>query len=130
MSQTLISSSAETAETADRKTFEAALAADAASPKKKLMEGQVVNGVIVGITPDVVLVSFGGESEALMDLKELEGEKVGDRIEAVVVKAGPDVRLSRKLAVGHRTKAELRPPPRRRFPWPERSWRGTRAASK
>ena len=108
MSQTLISSSAETAETTDRKTFEAALAADAASPKKKLVEGQVVNGIIAGITPDVVLVSIGGKSEALMDLKELEGEKVGDRIEAVVVKAGPDVRLSRKLAVGHRTKAELR----------------------
>ncbi|MEO8586119.1 MAG: hypothetical protein ABI584_08155, partial [Acidobacteriota bacterium] len=106
MSQTLISPSA--AETADRNTFEAALAADAASPKKKLVEGQVVNGVIVGITPDVVLVSIGGKSEALLDLKELEGEKVGDRIEAVVVKAGPDVRLSRKLAVGHRTKAELR----------------------
>ncbi len=108
MSQTLISPSAETAETADRKTFEAALAADAAAPRKKLVEGQVVNGVIAGITPDVVLVSIGGKSEALMDLKELEGEKVGDKIEAVVVKAGPDVRLSRKLAVGHRTKAELR----------------------
>lgn len=108
MSQTLISPSVASAESADRKTFEAALAADAAAPRKKLMEGQVVNGVIAGITPDVVLVSIGGKSEALMDLKELEGEKVGDRIEAVVVKAGPDVRLSRKLAVGHRTKAELR----------------------
>ena len=43
-----------------------------------------------------------------MDLKELDGEKVGDRIEAVVIKAAPDVRLSRKLAIGHRTKAELR----------------------
>ncbi len=108
MSQTLIARPVESAESADRKTFEAALAADAAAPRKKLVEGQVVNGVIAGITPDIVLVSIGGKSEALMDLKELEGEKVGDRIEAVVVKAGPDVRLSRKLAVGHRTKAELR----------------------
>ncbi|HEX2799091.1 MAG TPA: S1 RNA-binding domain-containing protein [Thermoanaerobaculia bacterium] len=108
MPQTLIARSVETAESADRRTFEAALAADAATPRKKLLEGQVVNGTIAGITPDIVLVSIGGKSEALMDLKELEGEKVGDRIEAVVVKAGPDVRLSRKLAVGHRTKAELR----------------------
>ena len=60
------------------------------------------------ITPDVVLVSIGAKSEALMDLHELDGEKVGDRIEAVVIKAGPDVRLSRKLAAGRRTKAELR----------------------
>src|SRR5271169_1935936 len=80
--QTLIARSVETAESADRKTFEAALAADAAAPRKKLLEGQVVNGIIAGITPDIVLVSIGGKSEALMDLKELEGEKVGDRIEA------------------------------------------------
>ncbi len=112
MSQTLIAPSpaspADGAESADRKTFEAALAAADAQPRKKLQEGQVVNGVIAGITPDVVLVAIGGKSEAIMDLKELDGEKVGDRIEAVVVKAGPDVRLSRKLAIGHRTKAELR----------------------
>ena len=98
----------ETPESADRRTFEDALAADSASPRKKLVEGQVVNGTIAGITPDVVHVSIGGKSEALMDLAELDGEKVGDRIEAVVVKAAPDIRLSRRLAVGQRTKAELR----------------------
>ena len=43
-----------------------------------------------------------------MDLHELDGEKVGDRIDAVVIKAGPDIRLSRKLAVARRAKAELR----------------------
>ena len=101
MPQTLIAASpADGAESADRKTFEAALNADDATSRKKLVEGEVVNGVIAGITPDVVLVSIGGKTEALMDLKELEGEKVGDRIEAVVIKAGPDVRLSRKLAIG------------------------------
>jgi small subunit ribosomal protein S1 len=110
VSQTLIAAhpTADGAESADRKTFEAAMAADDAHPRKKLIEGQVVNGTIAGITPDVVLVSIGGKSEAIMDLKELDGEKVGDRIEAVVIKAAPDVRLSRKLAIGHRTKAELR----------------------
>ncbi len=109
MSQTLIAPpSADGSESVDRRTFEAALAAADAHPRKKLVEGQVVNGTIAGITPDVVLVSIGGKSEAIMDLKELDGEKVGDRIEAVVVKAAPDVRLSRKLAIGHRTKQELR----------------------
>jgi len=34
-----------------------------------------VNGTIAGITPDVVLVSIGGKSEAIMDLKELDGER-------------------------------------------------------
>ncbi len=94
-------------ETADRHAFEAALEATFPATKKPA-EGDVVSGVIAGITPDVVLVSIGGKSEALMDLHELEGEKVGDSIDAVVIKAGPDIRLSRKLAVAKRAKAELR----------------------
>jgi small subunit ribosomal protein S1 len=94
-------------ESADQRAFEAALAAEFVANKKPV-EGEVISGVIAKITPDVVLVSIGAKSEALMDLHELEGEKVGDRIEAVVIKAGPDVRLSRKLAAGRRTKAELR----------------------
>jgi small subunit ribosomal protein S1 len=82
------------------------LAAEAPGTRK-LAEGDLVAGIIAGITPDLVLVAIGGKSEALMDLHELDGEKVGDRIEAVVIKASPDVRISRRLAVGRRTKAEL-----------------------
>ena len=93
-------------ESADRHAFEAALAAET-SGNKRPAEGDLISGVIAGITPDLVLVSIGGKSEALMDLHELDGEKVGDRIEAVVIKASPEVRLSRRLAVGRRTKAEL-----------------------
>ncbi|HQR66746.1 MAG TPA: S1 RNA-binding domain-containing protein [Thermoanaerobaculia bacterium] len=98
----------ETPEAADRRAFEDALKADDAASRKKLVEGETVLGTIAGITPDVVLVSLGGKTEALMEKSELEGLKVGDRIEAVVVKAGPDVRLSRRLALGQRTRAELR----------------------
>lgn len=94
-------------ESADRHAFEAALEASFPASKRP-QEGEAVSGVIAGITPDVVLVSIGAKSEALMDLHELEGEKVGDRIDAVVIKAGPDIRLSRKLAVARRAKAELR----------------------
>jgi small subunit ribosomal protein S1 len=98
----------ETPEAADRRAFEDALKADDASSRKKLVEGETVLGTIAAVTPDVVLVSLGGKTEALMEKSELEGLKVGDRIEAVVVKAGPDVRLSRRLALGQRTRAELR----------------------
>ena len=94
-------------ESADRHAFEAALEASFPASKRP-QEGEAVSGIIAGITPDVVLVSIGAKSEALMDLHELEGEKVGDRIDAVVIKAGPDIRLSRKLAVARRAKAELR----------------------
>jgi small subunit ribosomal protein S1 len=98
----------ETPEAADRRAFEDALKADEAASRKKLVEGETVLGTIAGVTPDVVLVSLGGKTEALMEKSELEGLKVGDRIEAVVIKAGPDVRLSRRLALGQRARAELR----------------------
>jgi small subunit ribosomal protein S1 len=60
------------------------------------------------MTQDFALVAIGGKSEALMDIHELEGAKIGDLIEAVVVKAGPEIRISKKLASGRRAKAELR----------------------
>jgi small subunit ribosomal protein S1 len=106
----------ESPEAADRRAFEDALKADDASSRKKIAEGELVQGVIAGITPDVALVSIGGKTEALMDLSELDGQKVGDRIEAIVVKAGPDVRLSRRLALGQRTRAELRVAAEARIP--------------
>jgi len=94
-------------ESADRHAFEAALAADFQGNKKP-QEGDLVSGHIAGVTQDFVLVAIGGKSEALMDIHELEGAKVGDLIEAVVVKAGPEIRISKKLASGRRAKAELR----------------------
>ena len=94
-------------ESADRHAFEAALAADFQGNKKP-QEGDLVQGHIAGVTQDFVLVAIGGKSEALMDIHELEGAKVGDLIEAVVVKAGPEIRISKKLAGGRRAKAELR----------------------
>jgi hypothetical protein len=92
---------ADSTESADRHAFEAALEATFPASKRP-QEGEAVSGIIAGITPDVVLVSIGAKSEALMDLHELDGEKVGDRIDAVVIKAGPDIRLSKKLAGARR----------------------------
>ncbi len=107
MSQTsVVTPVVDSTESADRHAFEAALAASPTN--KRPQEGELVSGVIASITPDIVLVSIGGKSEALMDLHELEGEKVGDTIEAVVIKASPEIRLSRRMAMGRRAKAELR----------------------
>lgn len=102
-----VSTLVDSTESADRNAFEAALAASLPANRRP-NEGDVVSGTIASITPDVVLVSIGGKSEALMALDELEGEKVGDAIEAVVIKASPEIRLSRKLAAAKRAKAELR----------------------
>jgi small subunit ribosomal protein S1 len=102
-----VSTLVDSTESADRNAFEAALAASLPANKRP-NEGDIVSGVIASITPDVVLVSIGGKSEALMALDELEGEKVGDAIEAVVIKASPEIRLSRKLAAAKRAKTELR----------------------
>lgn len=108
MSQTtVVPPVADSAESADRHAFEQALEASFPAQKRP-QEGEVVSGVIAGVTPDLVLVSIGGKSEALMDLHELEGAKVGDTIEAVVVKASPEIRLSRRLASARRAKNELR----------------------
>ncbi|HKC25454.1 MAG TPA: hypothetical protein VKF32_11965, partial [Thermoanaerobaculia bacterium] len=75
MSQTAPASPlVDSSESADQRAFEAALAADLVTNRKPV-EGEVISGVIAKITPDVVLVSIGAKSEALMDLHELDGEK-------------------------------------------------------
>ena len=59
---------ADGAESADRKTFEAAIAASDAHPRKKLVEGQVVNGTIAGtefISDAARLDAFSAASYAL-----------------------------------------------------------------
>lgn len=116
MSQnTVVTPVADSAESADRHAFEQALEASFPASKRP-QEGDVISGVIAGVTPDLVLVAIGGKSEALMDLHELEGAKVGDTIEAVVVKASPEIRLSRRLASARRAKNELRAAAAARIP--------------
>ncbi|MFN7973305.1 MAG: S1 RNA-binding domain-containing protein [Acidobacteriota bacterium] len=90
----------------DSLAFQAALQADFASDR--IEHGSLVKGTIVSIQDDVVLVAVGGKSEAVMDRAELEDEKVGDEIEAVVVELGQETRISRKLALGRRSQEALR----------------------
>jgi small subunit ribosomal protein S1 len=78
--------------------FEASLQAN------QLEKGELVEGGIVAIGPEVALIDVGGKGEAVIDVAELkntEGEievAVGDRIQAMVVSTRGGLTLSRRLA--------------------------------
>ncbi len=71
---------------------------------RQLDKGEIVEGSIVAIGPEVALVDVGGKGEAVIDVAELknsEGEievAVGDRIQAMVMSTAGAVTLSRRLA--------------------------------
>jgi len=68
------------------------------------MQGELVEGRIVAMGPEVALVDVGRKGEAVMDIAELknaDGEfevAVGDLIQAMVVSTSGGLTLSRKLA--------------------------------
>ena len=78
--------------------FEASLQA------KRLDKGEIVEGRIVAIGPEVALVDVGGKGEAVIEIDELknaDGEievAIGDRIQAMVVSTSGGLTLSRRLA--------------------------------
>ncbi len=78
--------------------FEASLQA------KRLDKGELVEGRIVAIGPEVALVDVGGKGEAVIEISELknaDGEievAIGDRIQAMVVSTSGGLTLSRRLA--------------------------------
>lgn len=77
---------------------------EASVQAKPLEEGELVEGRIVAIGPEVALVDVGRKGEAVMDVAELknaDGEieaAVGDLIQAMVVSTSGALTLSRKLA--------------------------------
>jgi small subunit ribosomal protein S1 len=87
--------------------FEASLQA------KRLEKGQLVDGTIVAIGPEVAFVDVGGKGEAVIDIGELknaEGElevAPGDRIQAMVVSTMGGLTLSRRLAGAAATDRQL-----------------------
>jgi small subunit ribosomal protein S1 len=87
--------------------FEASLKA------KRLEKGDLVDGTIVAIGPEVAFVDVGGKGEAAIDIAELrndEGEldvAPGDRIQAMVVSTAGGLTLSRRLAGGAATDRQL-----------------------
>ena len=74
--------------------------------KRSLQVGQVVKGRILQIGEETLFVDVGGKGEALIERAELtDGDgnltvKVGDEIEATVVRSGDDIRLSYRLLQG------------------------------
>jgi len=77
---------------------------EASVQAKRLEQGELVEGRIVAIGPEVALVDVGRKGEAVIDIAELknaDGEfevAVGDLVQAMVVSTSGGLTLSRKLA--------------------------------
>lgn len=86
---------------------------EASVKARRVERGQTIEGTIVGIGPEVALVSIGGKSEAQIDVAELKDEdgdieaSIGDRITAVVVSTSGGIILSRKGVRNAATQREL-----------------------
>src|SRR5437870_6845659 len=95
----------------DTEDFAAMFAREAARPVLEV--GQAVKGRVFHITAESVFVDVGGKGEAWIDAAELtddEGKlkvKVGDEIEATVVRTGDETRLSYKLQRGAQARQAL-----------------------
>jgi small subunit ribosomal protein S1 len=87
--------------------FEASLKA------KRLEKGDLVDGTIVAIGPEVAFVDVGGKGEAVIDIAELRNAEgglevaPGDRVQAMVVSTAGGLTLSRRLAGGAATDRQL-----------------------
>lgn len=77
---------------------------EASTQARRLEQGELVEGTIVAIGPEVALVDVGRKGEAVMEIAEVknaDGEievKLGDRIQAMVVSTSGGLTLSRRLA--------------------------------
>ena len=86
---------------------------EASIQAKRIEKGQTVEGTIVAIGADVAFVNVGSKGEALIEIAELKDDEgvlevaVGDRIQAMVVSTEGGLTLSRRLARGAATSAQL-----------------------
>jgi small subunit ribosomal protein S1 len=86
---------------------------EASVQAKRLEQGELVEGRIVAIGPEVALIDVGRKGEAVMDIAELknaDGEfeaAVGDLVQAMVVSTSGGLTLSRKLAGGAASDQQL-----------------------
>jgi small subunit ribosomal protein S1 len=80
---------------------------------KRIEKGQILEGTIVAIGPEVAFVDVGGKGEATIAIDELKNADgalevaVGDRVQAMVVSTAGGMTLSRKLARGAATERQL-----------------------
>ena len=86
---------------------------EASVQAKRIERGQVLDGRIVVIGPEVAFVDVGGKGEATIaidELKDAEGNleiAIGDSIQAMVVSTSGGLTLSRRLARGAATDRQL-----------------------
>ena len=86
---------------------------EASVKSRQFDRGQVIEGTIVGLGPEVAFVDVGGKAEAQIDLAELkdaDGDvevSVGDRIQAMVVSTRGGIVLSRRGVRNAGTQREL-----------------------
>jgi small subunit ribosomal protein S1 len=95
----------------DAEDFATLFAREQARPA--LQVGQVVKGRVIHIAAENVFVDVGGKGEAWIERAELTDDEgklrvaVGDEVEATVVSAGDEVRLSHKLRQGAQARQAL-----------------------
>jgi len=86
---------------------------EASERARRVTKGQIIDGTVVAIGEESALVDVGGKSEATIAIAELKDDdgrvevKVGDRIKAMVVSTAGELKLSRRLALGAATAAQL-----------------------
>jgi small subunit ribosomal protein S1 len=86
---------------------------EASVQAKRLDQGELVEGKIVSIGPEVALVDVGRKGEAVMAISELKnaaGEvevKLGDLVQAMVVSTSGGLTLSRRLGRSAATDAQF-----------------------
>ena len=86
---------------------------EASVKAKRFDRGEMIEGTIVGIGPEVAFVDVGGKGEATVEVSGLKDDdgrlevKVGDRIQAMVVSTSGGLTLSRRLARGAATDRQL-----------------------
>jgi small subunit ribosomal protein S1 len=86
---------------------------EASTKARRIDRGQLLEGTIVAIGPEVAFVDVGGKGEATIavdELKDADGRlevAVGDRVQAIVTSTSGGVTLSRRLARGAATDRQL-----------------------
>ncbi len=89
----------------EEQSFAELLAQSEKTADRKLSPGEIVSGVVIKISKDVVFVDLGGKSEGLADLAEFKDEegriniKEGDKVELRVASLKGGIHLSRGLKV-------------------------------
>lgn len=82
--------------------------------REKLVTGQKISAVVVGITPENIFLDVGGKSEGCLNSKELEDEdgnvsiQIGDTIEAYFLsEARNEMLFTTKIGAGPASRAHL-----------------------